>query len=491
MRKGISFAASLGVLALSTSALDARAEDKPAPPPRVDSSTERVTDTAKPLLGQPGAFSVGGFVFRLSLELRTRGEAWSDAVSALFGSTAVLGAKPGTGTVQRDARLLERARLGLAVEKGPVTGVFRLEDARSFGDSRSSFFGSFPLAYTAPYEAYLEAHTLDRVVFFRAGRQEIVVGDGRLVGNSDDSPTGKSLDALRLGFRVRDFDVQVFAAMLAAPGNYYPPLPATGSPGAVTEASGPPVLKPGAQLYAVDATWHIKPVFKAELTGLARITRQPAPSELTPSDTFVGALRFFGDYRGFRYSAIGAFEGGQVAIVGDQRKQIAGAAAVRADWETALPGHLTFGVQGAYASGDDDSSTAKTDKTFDPILPDTNAHFGQSGFYAWTNLIEVGGDLAVKPVDALRIRAGYRYAALADPNGTWFSSSLVPVGATSGSDNGRTLGHVIEGNVSVTPWEYLRFMADYAAMITGDRGESIIGASVVNYGRIQAELKLP
>ena len=438
---------------------------------------ERVTDTAKPLKGVPGAFEAGGFVFRLSLELRLRGELWSDAPTS-DGASAVLGRLDARGEHERDALLSERLRLGLAIERGPISAVVNLQDARSFGDHAGVFSGSSGLPHTAPYEAYLDVHTRDRDVFFRAGRQEIVLGDGRLVGKSDESPIGRSLDALRFAFRVHDFDVQAFAAMLVPPGK--------------SRMGG--TLRPGAQLIAADGTWHIKPFFKAELTGLARIVREPFPRALTPADTFVAAGRLFGDHRGFRYSVVGAFEAGRVAVVGDVRSQVAGAEAGRGEFETALPWHLTFGAQGAYASGGD-GSTKTTEKTFDPILPDSNEHFAHSGFYAWSNLIEAGGDVAVQPVDALRIRVGYRFAGLAQPKGEWFSSLLEPVGS-SPTNTSHTLGHVLEAGVHIRPWEPLTFIADYGAMILGDGGKAILdqagtSTKIVHFGLLEAKVRLP
>ena len=127
------------------------------------------------------------------------------------------------------------------------------------------------------------------------------------------------------------------------------------------------------------------------------------------------------------------------------RTQIAGAVAGRAEWETALPWRLTFGVDGAYASGRDTAAdpAKTTDHTFDPILPDATLHYGQSGFVAWSNQITGAADVAISPHDALRFKAGYRFAGLADPHGTWFSSALTPIGSST-TNTSRVLGHIIE-----------------------------------------------
>src|SRR5262249_39377192 len=152
-----------------------------------------------------------------------------------------------------------------------------------------------------------------------------------------------------------DFDVEAMAAMLATPGRYAPATatPATAMPGAKEDL----VEGSGAQLYGLDASWHALPLLNIEVTGLARVVREPTPTTLAPSNTLVVDGRISGDRRGFRYALEGAYELGQVASYGANRSLRAFALAARASWETALPAHLTFAAEGAYASGDDGSPT--------------------------------------------------------------------------------------------------------------------------------------
>src|SRR5207237_455344 len=96
----------------------------------------------------------------------------------------------------------ERIRLGLAVDRGPVTAVLKLQDARILGGSAFSGVPVFPIAPPgngiAPYEAYLDLHArTGRPMFLRLGRQAVAWGDGRLIGTNDFTVTGRSLDAAR------------------------------------------------------------------------------------------------------------------------------------------------------------------------------------------------------------------------------------------------------------------------------------------------------
>lgn len=420
-------------------------------------------------------FEVLGFIIRPSVEVRVRGEYRRNPVNdGIFGETAVFDFAPIQAPIapyKDQALIWERVRLGLEIERGPVTAHVSFQDVRSFGTPGGD--GALPgqplLPVTAPYEGYLDVHTDDRGVAFRLGRQAIEIGDGHLVGKSVDRAPGRVFDAARLSGKVGDFDLTAFAAMLVFPGS--PTIPDV-------EPGEDPELVSGAQLYALDGVWHVAPFFHAELTGLARIVRQPLVDTLTPSDTFIASGRVFGDYRGVRYSVMGAFEGGRVAPEGqlENASLIAGAVAGRVEWETSLPLRFTFGAQGAYATGDPPERDAAGNVTdigvFDPLFPDTTKNFGQSSFYALSNIIEGGADVSIRPVDEFLARIAYRFVGLANANGPWRTAALFPIGQ-SATNTSQLLGHVIAVDLEGRPWEPLRIAASYGLMVLGDAARNI------------------
>jgi hypothetical protein len=442
----------------------------------------------------PDTITVGAWTFRPLVEVRIRGEYRRhpfDAGGAVFAPTAVLSDQQASTLprsvdhqpgVSNQYAVAERARLGLAVDRGPVTAAVTLQDARVWGGGLATLgaVGQPSVPVFAPYEAYLDVHTRSgRRVFLRLGRQAVTWGDGRLLGANDWSATGRSLDAARFGFQAGDVDVETFAAMLAAPGRYLPGSTGLGSLGAVTgsaaSALGTTQLKegPGAQLYGLDVAWHPLPLLSVELTGLARLVRDPVGSSaLTPSNTFVLDGRISGDRRGFRYAVEGAYELGKVAWYGSNRDLRAFALAARASWETALPGHLTFGAQGAYASGDD-GTTGGTLKRFDPILPDEHTQLSPMSLFAWSNLMFGGGTVGVRPLDELGLTVGYHYAALAQPGGRWTNAALVPVGAAPASAS-RSLGHEIDAAIKITPWRPLEIETGYGLFVRGAGAREIL-----------------
>ncbi|MEP7123470.1 MAG: alginate export family protein [Byssovorax sp.] len=420
---------------------------------------------------------VGAWTFRPSLELRVRGEYRRhpvDTGGAIYSRTAVLGESYGSTLPERSGvgaatpdqlYVSERSRLGLAVDRGPVTGVLTLQDARVLGGAQTRLVGAgqATLPSFAPYEAYLDVHTRSgRRAFLRLGRQRVTWGDGRLVGANDWSLTGRSLDAARLGVQLGDVDVEAMGVLLAAPGN---------APPAVTGTQAPtPGM--GAQLYGVNAMWHLLPLLHIEITGLARVVREPAPASLVPSDTVVIDGRISGDHRGFRYAVEGAYELGRVASYGVLRDQRALALAARLGLETALPWHVTFGVEMAYATGDNGDPTG-AQRRFDPILPDEHSALGPMGLFAWSNVLTAGASVAVRPIDEVQMTAGYRFANLADPKGRWTTAELFPVGAST-KNTSSALGHEIDYAIKFSPWKPIDFEAGYGLFLFGDGAREIL-----------------
>jgi hypothetical protein len=466
------------------------------------SSPARAFAQASPL---PDSFAVGAWTFRPELEVRIRGEYRRhpfDAGGDVYDPTAVLAdayqsTLPTVGSTQPALSdqyfVTERTRLGLAVDRGPVTAAVTLQDARLWGDTGSVALAGpgepSPPAF-APYEAYIDVHTRSgRRIFFRVGRQAVTWGDGRLVGANDWSVTGRSLDAARFGFQAGDFDVEAMAVMLATPGSYTPSsTPAAAGSSDLTYGSG-------AQLYGLDARWHALPLLNVEALGLARIVRDPTPSTLTPGNTFVIDGRISGDRRGFRYAVEGAYELGQVGSYGVNRDLSAFALAALASWETSLPGHLTFAAEGAYASGDTGQSTTGTLKRFDPILPDEHTLLSPMSLVSWSNLILGGGSVALHPLEELGLQAGYHYAALAQPGGRWSNAALYPIGAAP-TNTSRSLGHEIDAAVRISPWKPFEIETGYGLFLRGAGAEAILQAasrpaSLQHWAYLQTTVRVP
>lgn len=469
----------------------------------------------------PESIPVGSFTFRPSFELRVRGEFRTDPFDiggVMFTRGAVLEDAYGSNLPPRfDAptyltpiyssqwAATSRARLGLAVDRGPVTAAIVLQDARPVASSMGygTLQGSQLGTGLGLFEAYLDVHRKNRKLWFRLGRQRMVWGDGRLLGESDFTQRPRSLDAARLGLSWKNVDVEVLAALIGAT-----PLGGLGGLGAAGSGSGsagdtdttvPETVRTqtGSQLYGAHAVFRIFPLLSLDLTALARVVRPPAAIDLTPSDTVVVDARLSGDYRGVRYAVEGAYELGRVSSFGVNRDLRAFAGAGRVTWETALPAHLTFGASGAYASGDSGSTDpAATQTRFDPILPEERPMHGRMGLYAWSNLIEAGGDIGARPTDTFSVNVGYRFVGLAQPKGRWTSASLIPIGA-SATNESHVLGHQVDATFGLRVWDPLAIEASYGLFLLGEGAQNILQASsrgrpdMQHFAYLQAVLRAP
>lgn len=466
----------------------------------------------------PDSVSIGGFTFRPSVELRVRGEyreAPFDIGGAYFTSAAVLedayqsnlpprfiGMTYMTPLYPNQWAATSRARIGLAVDRGPVTAAFTFQDARTFAGANtvgyaplhSDFLGNMGL-----FEAYVDIHAKQRRAWFRLGRQRIVWGDGRLIGEGDFTQSPQTFDAARLGLSIKKLDIDAFAALIGS--GLYGALGGLNGAGATSPGQpGQTTSLPastGSQLYGLRFAWHAMPLLNVEVGGLARIVRPPTYYSFTPSDTFVVSARLSGDKRGVKYSAEGAYELGRISSYGVNRDLRAFAVAGRATWETALPWHMTFGAEVAYASGDNGSTDPAAVQTrFDPIFPDKRPAHNRMGLYSWSNLILAGSDISVRPAEPVGISVGYRFVGLANPKGRWTSASLVAIGASPENES-HVLGHQIDTALSFHFWKPLTIDAGYGLFITGDGAKNILEASgrgrlgAQHFGYLQATFKGP
>lgn len=437
------------------------------------------------------ALVMGDWFFRPSLELRSqtefRNRPFDTGGSDVPPNFSTVPAGENNAIVDDQWWALSRARLGLAAERGPLRAVVELQDARAWGESSPARLDAREgLPTTAARLAYFELRgTGPRASYLRVGRQEIVWGDGRLLGASDWSPTGRSLDALRGQWVLGPVDVEGFASVLIAPGAMPPEV----QRGAGSDPEGS-----GAQLHGLRLAWHIAPLLNLESNNLVRIVRQPTDDLLEPSDLYVVGLRVFGDYPGLSYALEGAYELGRTAVIESTRTRRAYAFAARANYEPGLPWNLGFGVQGAYASGQKEDETDVT--RFDPVLPDIRMGLGAMGLYAWSNLIEGAGLVHASPWQDTKVTLGYRYVAMAEPGDAWQTAALAPVGRDPENDEA-ALGQEIDAGVRITPWAPLEVAAGYGLFVTGEGGKNVLESSgrgrpdMQHYGYLQATMRAP
>lgn len=470
MRKGACFAVALaGLTFLSKAAL---AQSPPAAPEKI---------------------AVGDWQLAPTLELRTRAEYRRDPPD--LGGTDFYGRL--TPRVRNAWVVMERARLGLGAERGALRAQLTLQDARALGTSGTRTVGRFE-----PFEMFVEARSSGaRPSYLRFGRQAVVWGEGRLVGNADFAPAGRSLDAIRGHLATGAFDFEALSVLLEAPG-------LLGSPFA--DRYGP--SHSGVQLHGLMARWNADPLLAIEAFALARIARASG-SDLDGSrfqvsrlagELFTGALRVSGDGKGWTYGVEGAYQLGTASSLG------LGGSDVRA-WAAA--GHVsklfdqvamtpTFRLGASYASGDDGTGTYTQ---FDPLLPDPQRFHGQMDLFAWSNQMDASARAQVIPWTDTSLALEYRYARLANASGEWIGSYLNAIGRAPSSTS-EELGHELDVAFAWRPWVPFELRLGWSGLLLGDGARAVMAAhargkrlednsiaaeSIAQYAYAQATLNVP
>jgi hypothetical protein len=412
----------------------------------------------------PEAIPVGDWTLTPVVELRVRGEYRHDL------------------DAQDGGALMERARLGVDAERGPVEVRLVLQDARLWDlGSNVDLVGQQPeFASTGAYEAWADVHTPGtHPSFLRVGRQPVTWGEGRLLGASEWSPTARSLDAVRGRLSVGNGAFEALAASLSDP------IPPAGA-----------VLSPAyGELVGARAEWGFDPLFAVEAYGLGRFAQSNPAASLegtVEGATYTAALRLHGDAHPWTWGAEGAAQLGHVSSLGIDRLAWAAAGHVAYTFEHVLllP---TVRLGGSYASGDDGGSQYRA---FDPILPDVHTWLGAMDIFSWSNEVEGNARVAISPWSTSVAAVEYRYARMVDPQGSWRSAYLYTIGQVA-TNTQADLGHEIDATLRWSPWEPLELAAGYSVLVLGEGAKTLLEAayhtapSLAHYAFLQATVDIP
>ncbi len=397
----------------------------------------------------PERLAVGDWELEPVVELRARPEYRRDIDKNNYGT------------------LVERARLGIDALHGPLEARVVLQDARTLalGSIVEPIVGPGAVGITGAFEAWGEAHTDSmRPSFVRAGRQAITWGEGRLLGEADWSPAGRSLDAVRGRLVAGDGSFEVLAAALTDPQNGLP-----------LDAYG--------ELFGARAEWAFDPLFAIEAYALGRIAQDNPVVSLDKSvrgQTYTGALRLHGDAHAWTWGAEGAYQLGHADDIAADREAWAAAGHVAFAPDGVLL-HPSFQVGGDYASGD--TGGAKF-RTFDPLLPDVHRWNGAMELFAWSNEAEANARAAIVPWTDGVLAIEYRYARLAQPGAAWRSAYLTTIGTAPGNSHA-DLGQEIDAMVRWSPWEPLSLELGYSIFFVGAGARAILVADGI--GKVKTD----
>jgi hypothetical protein len=296
-----------------------------------------------------------------------------------------------------DSVYLNRLRLNVAVQpEAWLRFFFQGEDARAFdlgaGHDHADLQDTFDI-----HQAYVDLGQAELGWQLRAGRQELAIGDERLVGaDSYWDCFGQAFDAVRLGFAGARFHVDAFTGFRVQPARRRPdPFDTRSRISGLTvllKTRGDGILEP----YLM---------WKRGEDTLDPMGDPGHRDVLTPGLRFHGALPHSLDYN---------FE---IAL---QRGHVVseGISAWAGHWELGWDPlgkefGLRVGLEYNFASGDKDPGDGRYG-TFDDLYPAGFNKYGMADPIAWRNIRYPAIGAEVPVTKRWTIYGGYRYFRLAN-----------------------------------------------------------------------------
>lgn len=350
-----------------------------------------------------------------------------------------------------------------------------LQDTRNFGSETSPVGLTDSGEAVDIHEGYAEISNLFKSPFaLRAGRQELVYGDQRLIGSFGWNNQGRAFDAFKLMFSNGDFALDGWLAKRKENNGA-----AAGSPNIDRDFYG---LYGTLKTLLPKSVWDLYVLFdregdtapavrkKAFFTVGTRIAGK-VPIESSMLDYTVEAPYQFGD------------NGTRVAKSSEDVKIDAYALAAKLGFT--FPGDNAIRIGGEYdfASGDDNAGDA-TSRTFNNLYPTNHLFYGYMDYQSWRNMMgwnaNVSGSVFEKKLFLSSSFWGFK---LADAKDAWYDAAgnAASTVRTASATNGETdVGNEIDliarydYNTQVqieAGWGYF-FRGDYIKSKLANSGDS-------------------
>src|SRR5258708_1242108 len=271
------------------------------------------------------------------------------------------------------------------------------------------------------------------------GRQELIYGDERLIGQSDWTNVRRTFDAAKLRYEVNGFWVDAFVSHPVIVWDDH-----------FNESDDQDWFS---GVYA--STTKLIPWQQSELYVLSRNTGNgspgfygppPDPQGATPRDIYTVGVHFKslpGELGGWDYNleAAGQFgryretaAGAPVSVAGRNLVQQAYAAVAGGGYTwTNAPGKPRAGSEYLYSSGDSNPTDGKHE-TFDNLFPTNHRQFGIMDIYSWQNVQILRFTGSIQPLESLTLAADYRLVWLADTHDSFYTSKGARRGGVTATD---------------------------------------------------------
>lgn len=356
-----------------------------------------------------------------------------------------------------------RIRLHLGYEVTPdIVFFFQMQDSRLFGSETSTASNEKNLDL---HQGYLTVKNLAGPLTMTLGRQEMVFGDSRLVGNFGWSNIGRSFDGLRLTYIPGVIRMDLWAAMTKQFS---------------TNVGADPAFTPSnrdtQQFYGLYTTIRV-----AESTiepylmylkdtgsiGTSQLTDPLAPAQ----DRMTIGLRMDGKVASGQVDMTGegAYQFGTMAAraTSPESDIRAYAFAVKVGYTLPVAVKPRIGIEYDRASGDDNSLDDKFE-TFENLFPTNHIHYGYMDYLGWRNMQGLKFSLGAKPTSASGISLDFHLFSLAKKKDNWYRASGHVFRTTPTTNNETDLGQEIDLVAYTMLKEKIRLEAGYGHFFPGD-----------------------
>jgi hypothetical protein len=364
-----------------------------------------------------------------------------------------------------------RVRLHAAYKLTPdIALFFQIQDSRLFGSEASTASNEKNLDL---HQGYFMVKNLAGPLTLTLGRQEMLFGDSRLVGNFGWSNVGRSFDGLRLTYLqpllrtdfwatiTKEFGANVGADPAFSPSNresqqFY---------GLYTSIKTDPVSIEPYFMYLRDTG----NAGEVDATTGKLVSDITAPAARGQNRITIG-LRINGKGAGDAVDFTGeaAYQLGTMEARGTTPKSdiSAYALAAKAGYTLPLPLMPRIGIEYDRASGDKNPTDDRA-QTFENLFPTNHIHYGIMDYVGWRNMQDLRLSLGIKPDKASGVALDYHLFSLAEKTDNWYRASGAPFRSKPGNSKS-DLGQEIDLVAYTTVKEKVRLEAGYGHFFPGN-----------------------
>jgi len=342
-------------------------------------------------------------------------------------------------------------RVRLTAKASPTddtTVKITIQDQRNWGGAQAT--GGGPGLTDAGantldlHESYVQINDVAGLpISIKAGRQELVYGDQRLVGAFGWHNNARSFDALKGTYSSDAVDVDFFTSKINEGANVGRDQNFRG-----IYATVKTIPNNSLDVYVlslVDGNIGGTSAFNKSATGN---TSLGGSIIIKPQTLTTYGVRLKGSAVGVNYTVEVPFQTGKVETYMNNYKYSGRAFAVKANYLVPNTPKLKVGVEYDKASGDSDGTDNKI-KTFMNLFPTNHGHYGYADHQGWRNMAAWNVNASVQAMPKLNLGVSYWDFSLDKKEDAWYGAGnwlTTPTGirAASTTNTSKDLGTEID-----------------------------------------------